>query len=191
MRTALDAQVASDLIRKAVRLRPQTQYPGNELGRQLSMVASMIRAGLPTRVYYVQLGGFDTHAGQGAANGRHGQLLNQLASGVKAFYQDLKLSEHDGRVLTMSFSEFGRRVGQNASQGTDHGTAAPMMLFGPMVKPGLVGDHPSLTDLDEGDLKYRIDFRSVYAGILEGWMKADSRKILEASYKPVPVIKNA
>jgi uncharacterized protein (DUF1501 family) len=191
MRTALDAQVASDLIRKAVRLRPQAQYPGNELGRQLAMVASMIRAGLPTRVYYVQLGGFDTHAGQGGASGRHGNLLGQLASGIKAFYQDLKLSEHDGRVLTMSFSEFGRRVGQNASQGTDHGTAAPMMLFGPMVRPGLVGDHPSLTDLDEGDLKYRIDFRSVYAGILEGWMKADSKKILEAPYRPLPVIKKA
>jgi len=191
MRTALDAQIASDLIRKAVRLRPQAQYPGNEIGRQLAMVASMIRAGLPTRVYYVQLGGFDTHAGQGAANGRHGNLLSQLGGAVKAFYQDLKTSEHDGRVMTMSFSEFGRRVGQNASQGTDHGTAAPMMLFGPMVKPGLVGDHPSLTDLDEGDLKYRIDFRSVYAGILEGWMKADSKKILEGSYKPVPVVKQA
>jgi uncharacterized protein (DUF1501 family) len=191
MRTALDAQISSDLIRKAVRNRPLVQYPGGELARQLSMVASMIRAGLPTRVYYVQLGGFDTHAQQGGANGRQAGLLGQLAQAVKAFYQDLKAQENDQRVLTMSFSEFGRRVVQNASQGTDHGTAAPMFLFGPMIKPGVIGDHPSLTDLDEGDLKYKIDFRSVYAGILEGWMKADSKKILEGEFRPVPVVAKA
>lgn len=191
MRTALDAQISSDLIRKAVRNKSLVQYPGGDLARQLQMVGSMIRAGLPTRVYYVQLGGFDTHAGQGGAQGRQGQLLGQLAAAVKAFYADLKAQENHGRVLTMTFSEFGRRVGQNASQGTDHGTAAPMFLFGPMVKPGVIGDHPSLTDLDEGDLKYHIDFRTVYAGILESWLKADSRKILEGEYKPVPVIRKA
>jgi uncharacterized protein (DUF1501 family) len=174
-----------------VRLRPNVQYPNSDLARQLSMVACMIRAGLPTRVYYVQHGGFDTHSGQGGAQGRHGNLLNQFASAVKAFYQDLKQQENDSRVLTMSFSEFGRRVGQNASQGTDHGTAAPMFLFGPMVKPGIVGEHPSLTDLDEGDLKYKIDFRSVYAGILEGWLKADSKKILEGEYRAAQVIKKS
>lgn len=191
MRTALDAQVSSDLIRKAVRTRPLVQYPPSELGRQLAMVGSMIRAGLPTRVYYVNHGGFDTHAGQGGAQGRHGQLLNQLAAAMKAFYADLKAQENDGRVLTMSFSEFGRRVSQNASQGTDHGTAAPMLLFGPMVKPGIIGDHPSLTDLDDGDLKYKIDFRSVYSGILQGWLKADSKKILEGEYRALPVIAKA
>jgi uncharacterized protein (DUF1501 family) len=191
MRTALDAQVSSDLIRKAVRQKPLVQYPNSDLARQLAMVGSMIRAGLPTRVYYVQLGGFDTHAQQGGAQGRQGQLLGQFASAVKAFYADLKAQENDTRVLTMSFSEFGRRVGQNASQGTDHGTAAPMFLFGPMVKPGLVGEHPSLTELDEGDLKFKIDFRCVYAGILEQWLKADSKKILEASFQAAPVIRKA
>ncbi len=189
MRTALDAQVSSDLIRKAVRLRPMAEYPNNNpLAQQLAMVASMIRAELPTRVYYVQLGGFDTHAGQGGAQGGHGQLLNRLATGLRAFYADLKAAGHDTRVLTMSFSEFGRRVGQNASGGTDHGTAAPMFLVGPMVKPGIIGDHPSLTDLDEGDLKYQIDFRTVYAGILEQWLKADSKAILDGSFRPLPVI---
>ncbi len=191
MRTALDAQISSDLIRKAVRLKTSVQYPNSELSRQLQMVAAMIRAGLPTRVYYVQHGGFDTHSGQGGAQGRHGNLLNQFAGAVQAFYKDLKTSESYGRVLTMSFSEFGRRVGQNASQGTDHGTAAPMFLFGPMIKPGIIGDHPSLTDLDEGDLKYKIDFRTVYAGILEGWLKADSKKILEGEYRAAPVVKTA
>ena len=190
MRTALDAQVSSELIRKAVRQRPLAEYPGgNQLAQQLAMVAAMIRSGLPTRVYYVQLGGFDTHAGQGGANGQHANLLQRFAGAVRAFYADLKAAGHDSRVLTMSFSEFGRRVGQNASQGTDHGTAAPMFLFGPMVRPGVVGDHPSLTDLDDGDLKHRIDFRTVYAGILSGWLKADAKAILEGEFKPVEVLK--
>src|SRR5262249_2692727 len=153
------------------------------LARQLSMVAQMIRAGLKTRVYYVQHGGFDTHAGQGGSNGRHAQLLDQFSQAVKAFYADLKQQGNDGRVMTMSFREFGRRVAQNASNGTDHGTAAPMFLFGPMVKAGVHGDHPSLTDLDEGDLKFKVDFRAVYASILDGWLKADSKKILQGSYK--------
>lgn len=189
MRTALDAQVSSDLIRKAVATRPKTQFPNSEIGRQLGMVSSMIRAGLKTRVYYVVHGGFDTHSGQGGAQGRHGQLLNQLAASVKAFYTELKAQGNDTRVLTMSFSEFGRRVGQNASQGTDHGTAAPMFLFGPMAREGVIGDHPSLRDLDDGDLKHTLDFRGVYAGILEGWLKADSKTILDGQFRPVVVVK--
>lgn len=192
MRTSLDAQVSSDLIRRAVRQRPLVEYPqNNPLARQLSLVGSMIRANLPTRVYYVTLGGFDTHAGQGGAQGSHANLLNRLSTAVRAFYADLKAQENDGRVLTMSFSEFGRRVGQNASQGTDHGTAAPMFLFGPMVRPGLIGNHPSLTDLDDGDLKHGIDFRSVYAGLLEQWLGADPRQIIRGSFRALPVVKKA
>ena len=188
MKTALDAQVSSDLIRKAVSKRPMTQFPATELGRQLQMVSSMIRAGLNTRVYYVSMGGFDTHAGQGNVNGSHANLLRQFGDALRAFYTDLKRQENDGRVLTMCFSEFGRRVGQNASGGTDHGTAAPMFLFGPMVRQGVIGDHPSLRDLDNGDLKYKIDFRSVYAGILEDWLSADSNEILKARYRPLSVL---
>ncbi len=189
VRTALDAQVSSETIRKAVSAKDRVPYPGNDLAKQLKMVASMIAAGLKTRVYYVTMGGFDTHAGQGGENGRHAQLLGQYASAVKAFYEDLKVQKNDGRVLTMQFSEFGRRVGQNASQGTDHGTAAPMLLYGPMVKPGVLNDHPSLTDLDSGDLKYTTDFRSVYGNILEKWMTADSKKILEGTFKGFEVVK--
>ena len=191
MRTAMDAQVSSDQIRKAVSAKPLSPYPGSDLARQLSMVSSMIRAGLKTRVYYVTLGGFDTHAGQGGENGRHAQLMQQVGSSIKAFYDDLKKQGNDTRVLTVSFSEFGRRVVQNASGGTDHGAAAPMFLFGPMVRPGVIGNHPSLTDLDAGDLKYGIDFRSVYAGVLEQWLKADSKKVLEGSYRAALVIKKA
>ncbi len=191
MRTTLDAQISSDLIRKAVAMRPRVAYPGSELGRQLSMIASMIRAGLKTRVYYATLGGFDTHAGQGGVQGRHAQLLGQYAAALRAFYADLKAQGNDGRVLTMTFSEFGRRVGQNASGGTDHGTAAPMFLVGPMVRPGLHGQHPSMKDLDDGDLRYTTDFRSVYASIIEDWLKGDSRRILEGSYRTLPLISRA
>ncbi|MBL8763122.1 MAG: DUF1501 domain-containing protein [Phycisphaerae bacterium] len=191
MRTALDAQVSSDLIRKAVSQPPLVAYPNSDLARQLAMVGSMIRAGLSTRVYYVTMGGFDTHAGQGGENGRHANLLQQFAAAVGAFYKDLKAQRNHERVLTMTFSEFGRRVYQNASGGTDHGTAAPMFLVGPMVSPGVLTRHPSLNDLDDGDLKFNTDFRSVYAGVLESWLKADSKKILEEAFKPAPVMKRA
>ena len=189
MRTALDAQVSSDLIRKAVRRKPSVEYPRSGLAQQMAMVASMIHAGLPTRVYYVTLGSFDTHAGQGAAQGRHANLLGQFAGAVRAFYADLKAQGNDSRVLTMSFSEFGRRVGQNASGGTDHGTAAPMFLCGPMVRPGVIGKHPSLRDLDNGDLKFRIDFREVYAGILTDWLKADADTILKRHFRRARIVR--
>jgi uncharacterized protein (DUF1501 family) len=190
-RTALDAQVSSDLIRKAVAAKPRVTYPNGDLARQLQMVGSMIAANLKTRVYYVTMGGFDTHSGQGGENGRHANLMRQYAEAVRAFMNDLKAQGNSGRVLTMTFSEFGRRVSQNASQGTDHGTAAPMMLLGPMAQPGVLTAHPSLTDLDAGDLKHTVDFREVYAGVLEKWLKGDSRKILEGSYNPAPVIRSA
>src|SRR5690606_31773187 len=135
---------------------PITSFPGNELANQLRMVASMIRAELPTRVYYVGLGGFDTHANQPY---RHGRLLRNFSEALRAFYGELKAMGQDNRVLTMAFSEFGRRVAQNASNGTDHGTAGPMFLFGPMVKPGLLGKHPTFDQFDDGDLIHTVDFR--------------------------------
>lgn len=191
MRTALDARVSSDRIRKAVSARALVEYPRTGLARDLSMVASMIRADLPTRVYYVSFGGFDTHAGQGGAQGSHANLLRQFGDALKAFYADLKAQENDRRVLTMCFSEFGRRAAQNASGGTDHGTAAPMFLAGPMVRPGLIGNHPSLTDLDNGDLKHGLDFRSVYAGILKDWMQTEPEKVLDRSFRPAVLFKKA
>ncbi len=190
MRTTLDAQVSSDQIRQAVSRQPLVRYPGTNLGRQLQMVGSMIRSGLKTRVYYVTHSGFDTHSGQGGANGRHAQLLQQFGDAVKAFYDDLKAQENDSRVMTMCFSEFGRRVSQNASGGTDHGTAAPMFLLGPMVNAGVIGAHPSLTNLDQGDLKYTIDFRSVYSDVLGSWLGAkDPDAILEGRFRALRVVK--
>lgn len=185
MRTALDAQMASDQIRGAVSRGVTTQFPRGALANQLRMVASMIRSELPTNVYYTAFGGFDTHANQ---SNRHANNLQQLAASVRAFYKELKAIGQDQRVLTLVFSEFGRRVAQNASNGTDHGAAGPMFLFGPMVKPGLIGEHPSLNDLDKGDLKYRIDFRSVYSSVLKNWFKTDAAKVLGKSFKPIDAL---
>jgi uncharacterized protein (DUF1501 family) len=185
-RTALDAQLSSDRIRAAVAKRPLVQYPNSALARQLQMVGAMIRDGMKTRVYYVSMGGFDTHANQ---LGSHGNLMRQFGDAINAFHKDLKEQGNSGRVLTMCFSEFGRRVAQNASGGTDHGTAAPMYLIGDMVRPGLLGELPSLTDLDQGDLKFNTDFRSVYASVLEDWMGAPSDKILAGNYKKAKILK--
>ncbi len=189
MRTALDAQVSSDLIRRAVDRAPRARYPRTQLGQQLAMVSAMIAAGLSTRVYYVTLGGFDTHAGQGGAQGAHANLMRTFGDAIRAFYDDLRQQENADRVLTMTFSEFGRRVGQNASGGTDHGTAAPLLLFGPMVRAGILGDHPSLSDLDQGDLKYRIDFRTVYAAILNKWLGADDTEILGRRFRQAEIFR--
>jgi uncharacterized protein (DUF1501 family) len=185
MRTALDAQLASDRVRAAVARGTTTTFPPGDLSGQLRTVAAMIRGGLPTRVYYVALGGFDTHANQAFPHGRN---LADFSAAIRAFYTELKSLGRQEQVLTMAFSEFGRRVAQNASGGTDHGTAGPMFLLGPMVRQGIVGNMPSLTDLDQGDLRYHTDFRSVYAAVLENWMKIDSSSVLGAAYKPAPVL---
>jgi len=178
-RTTLDAQVASTKVRKAMQGSTQSRFPANPLAQQLSMVAKMIRAELPTRVYYVTLSGFDTHAQQ---VNKHAQLLGYFADSMKAFYDELHATGHDGRVVSLAFSEFGRRLRQNASNGTDHGIAGPSFVFGPSIKPGLHGSYPSLNNLDQGDLIHTVDFRSVYADILDNWMAIDSRQALGAKY---------
>jgi uncharacterized protein (DUF1501 family) len=176
-RTAMNAQISSDQIREAAsRHRPTVTYPTNgPLGSSLRLIASLIAGGMGSRVYYASVGGFDTHSNQRA---QHQQLLTQLGAAVRAFYQDLKEQGNAEKVLIMTFSEFGRRVTENASGGTDHGTAAPMFLLGSPVKPGLYGRQPSLTDLDRGDLRFSTDFRSVYATVLEKWLGADSTRVL-------------
>jgi uncharacterized protein (DUF1501 family) len=149
----------------------------------------MIRAGLATRVYYVSMGGFDTHQGQGGAQGSHARLLARFGEAMKAFYDELRAQDNDRRVLTMVFSEFGRRVAQNGSGGTDHGTAAPMFLLGPMARAGVLGRHPSLNNLDNGDLRFTTDFRNVYAGVLEQWMNASSEAALNGRFRPANILR--
>ena len=186
-RTAMDARVSSEQLLASVKgHHPPKEYPRNQFGDGLKTVAAMIRGGLPSRVYYVELGGFDTHANQ---QGRHDNLMKQLDEGVGAFWADMRDQKNADRVLMVTFSEFGRRVKANASGGTDHGAAAAMMLLGPAVTPGLLGDHPSLTDLDDGDLKYGVDFRNVYSGILEKWLETPSAPILGHAFRPMNVVR--
>ncbi len=140
------------------------------------------------RIYYVSLGGFDTHSSQAA---EHRQLLATLAGAVRSFFQGLEESGDDARVLLMTFSEFGRRVQENGSEGTDHGSGSSLLVAGPGVKGGLVGKHPSLRpgDLDEGDLKYHTDFRQVYATLLDRWLEADSRRVLDGKFEHLTLLK--
>jgi|ERR1051326_2732025 uncharacterized protein (DUF1501 family) len=187
-RTALDAQVSSDKIRTiASRVENQAIYPSSQLANSLKLVAKLIGGGLPTRVFYVSQGGYDTHTNQ---VGAHERLLKELGDSVKSFVADLKAQGNLSRVLVMTFSEFGRRVAENASSGTDHGAAAPMFVIGNKIKAGLLGEYPSLapSDLFQGDLKYNVDFRSVYAAVLEGWLKTKSAPILGRQFTPLEII---
>jgi uncharacterized protein (DUF1501 family) len=163
----------------------RTPYPETALAQKLRIVSQLIDAGLGTRIYYVTLDGFDTHAQQADA---HAALLAEFSGAAQAFIRDVADHGHGRRVLLMSFSEFGRRVAENASDGTDHGAAAPMFLAGTRVRSGLIGEHPSLTDLDEGDLKFHTDFRSVYAALLERWLGWPSGPVLGAEWRPADVL---
>jgi len=187
-RTALDAQVSSDKIRAiANRFENKATYPASQLGNSLKLVAKLIGGGLPTRIFYVSQGGYDTHTNQ--AN-THERLLKELGDSVKAFVEDMKAQDNLSRVMVMTFSEFGRRVAENANAGTDHGAAAPMFIISEKVKAGLLGKYPSLAPSDrfQGDLKYTVDFRSVYAGVLEDWLKTKSEPILGKKVDPLKLL---
>jgi uncharacterized protein (DUF1501 family) len=187
-RTALDAQLSSDEVRGiAARVQNLATYPNSGFANSLKLVAKLIGGGLPTRVYYVSQGGYDTHTNQIATQQR---LLADLGDSLKAFVEDLKAQGNMQRVLVMTFSEFGRRVSENANGGTDHGAAAPMFIVGNKVKAGLLGRYPSLApqDLFQGDIKYNVDFRNVYAGVLESWLKTKSAPILGKQFEPLQVV---
>jgi uncharacterized protein (DUF1501 family) len=177
----------SDRVRQARRDRTPRSYPEGAFAAKLRTVAQLIDAGLGSRIYYVELDGFDTHSQQ---PGAHAALLGQWSAAMTAFLRDVAARDQAERVLVMSFSEFGRRVAENASEGTDHGAAAPVFLAGARVKPGLCGDHPSLTDLDDGDLKHAIDFRQVYAAVIERWLGTPGAPILGGSFDPVDVLRS-
>lgn len=179
------ALAASQSVSEASRNYSEAEpYPQSELGHKLRTIAQLIDAELSTKVYYVQLDGFDTHARQALS---HAALLRQWSDAVTAFVRDLEAHNHSQRVCVMTFSEFGRRVSENASEGTDHGAAGPMFLCGDGLRGGLIGTPPSLTDLIDGDLKFAIDFRGVYAEILESWFGVASQPILGQTFPPVPL----
>jgi len=178
---AQEALDSSDLLQQIIGpADPQhATHQTNPFAEGLKMIAKVIQAEVGARVFYISLGGFDTHAQQAR---QHTQLMQYLDDGLSSFYQLLDQSGHGDRVLTMTFSEFGRRVAENASQGTDHGTALPMFLLGGQVKGGFYGTPPDLTQLQDGDITHQMDFRSVYSSILKSWMNVDPRKVVEGSF---------
>jgi uncharacterized protein (DUF1501 family) len=198
-RTSLQTLTTIDRMREIMNSfnRPDGQFErrGNSyayvregLPYELRLVAAMIRAGIGSRIYYVSLDGFDTHSSQAA---EHRELLNAVANSISSFFQELGESGDASRVLLTTFSEFGRRVQENGSQGTDHGSGSCMFVAGPGVKAGLVGKHPSLRtdDLDDGDLKHHTDFRQVYATLLDRWLEVDSRHVLDGKFEHVALLK--
>ena len=150
------------------------------MGKSLKTIASLIFSDINTKIYYVSLGSFDTHIYQSAQQQR---LFTELNDAIRSFVKDLKSNNRFDDVLLFTFSEFGRRVSQNASGGTDHGTANNMfMVSGGLKKKGLINDMPDLSDLDSGDLKYKVDFKNVYATVLSKWLDADAATILSGKY---------
>jgi uncharacterized protein (DUF1501 family) len=158
------------------------------LGQKLQLVAKLIEKGFGTRVFYVSIDGFDTHSGQAEP---HRKLLQELGDSIAFMFAELQKTGHDKRVLAMTFSEFGRRVLENGSRGTDHGSGSCLFVAGPAVKGGLVGKHPSLSDLDTGDLRFHTDFRRLYATLLDKWLGVDSKVVLNGTFPHLEVLKKA
>jgi uncharacterized protein (DUF1501 family) len=177
---------AAQLAHIAASYRSTVEYPQNAFAQGLRQIAQVLAADLGTRVAYVSLGGFDTHANQARV---HDLLLTTLAEGLAAFQRDLEGLGLADRVLVLCFSEFGRRVAENGSLGTDHGAAAPLLLLGARLRGGLVGAHPSLEDLANGDLKHAVDFRQVYATLLQRWLGADPAAVLDGEFATLPLLR--
>ncbi|MEO5984225.1 MAG: DUF1501 domain-containing protein [Ferruginibacter sp.] len=181
-KTMSETLSSADYIYRQSQLHPTGQaYPNSELGKNLKTISSLIMSDINTKVYYVSLGSFDTHTNQDAQQKR---LFTELNDAVQAFTADLKKNNRFQDVLMMTFSEFGRRVTQNASNGTDHGTANNMFFIsGGLKEKGVLNPMPDLNDLNDGDLKHTIDFKNVYATVLNKWLGTDDRKILGKKYE--------
>jgi uncharacterized protein (DUF1501 family) len=170
------ASSAEILHAKSKIYRSKIEYPKGELGQNLKTIAELITSGMPTNVYYVSISGFDTHFNQANTQAK---LFEDYGQSIKAFTDDLKQNNKLNDVMVMTFSEFGRRVKQNASGGTDHGTANNVFLIGGNLKrPKVINEAPNLKDLDDGDLKFSVDFREIYASLLRDWLKTDDMAIL-------------
>lgn len=184
--TLMDTLVTEKKVQRVIgEYRPATPYPSTPFSASLRNVAALVAGGLPTRVYFVTLSGFDTHSNQ---LGQHANLLTQLSEGLAAFQRDLEAKKLDGQVTTMTFSEFGRRPSENESRGTDHGTAAPLFVMGARVKGGLHGTPASLKLERNQDLTFSTDFRRVYATALERWLGCPPAEILGGQFEPLPFV---
>ena len=181
-KTMAETLSSADYIFRQSKMHPtKAAYPKTDLGNSMKTIASLIFSEINTKVYYVSLGSFDTHINQEAQQQR---LFTEMNDSVKAFVKDLKENNRFEDVLLFTFSEFGRRVQQNASNGTDHGTANNMFLIsGGLKQKGMINALPDLGDLDEGDLKYKVDFKNVYATVLNKWLKANDKEILSKQYE--------
>jgi uncharacterized protein (DUF1501 family) len=187
-RSTVISYASSARLEKVLRDDDDAKYPDSyDLARRLRLIARLIRAGLSTPIYYAQLGGFDTHADQ---LNRHSGLLRELSSSVRAFLTDLDRSGDGDRVTVLVFSEFGRRLRENASAGTDHGTSAPVFLLGGPVNGGLHGPYPDLAHLQDGDPEHAIDFRRVYATVLERWLRLPPEASLGKPFEPLPLFRS-
>lgn len=175
--TGTDIVRGTEIIRGILKnpRAPKADYPRSRLAQGLAVFSQMIVQNIGTKLFYISQGGFDTHARQGAS---HGDLLGTVSAALGAFMADLKAEGRDKDVLVMAFSEFGRRVKENGSAGTDHGAASVMFFAGGTVKGGLYGQYPALTDLSDGDLKFNVDFRDCYASVLEDWLATDPTRVL-------------
>ncbi|MEL6653461.1 MAG: DUF1501 domain-containing protein, partial [Bacteroidota bacterium] len=164
----------------------KAEYPGTEIGRRLKLIAELICSDVDTTVFYVSLSGFDTHVRQRNVQDR---LLRQYAEAVAAFTEDLQQNQRFDDTMIMTFSEFGRRVSQNASGGTDHGKANNLFLMGgKLQRPGIFNQAPDLSKLDEGDVQWEIDFRQVYATLLDDWLGVADEAILQRKFKKLRLV---
>ncbi|RYG00396.1 MAG: DUF1501 domain-containing protein [Chitinophagaceae bacterium] len=186
-KTMADTISSADYIFNQSRMHPATApYPKTEIGNSLRTIASLIFSDINTKVYYLSLGSFDTHVSQ---NNRQTKLFSDMNDAVDVFVKDLKANNRFQDVLLMSFSEFGRRVIQNASNGTDHGTANNMFFIsGGLKKQGLLNPLPDLANLNDGDLKFQVDFKDVYATVLRNWLNANDKEILGKQYQPMDFV---
>jgi len=188
-RTAVNTYASSKRLQEiAQNYQPKAAYPQTGLANRLKLAAQLIAADLGARIFYVSIDGFDTHANQAGA---HTTLLAEVSGAITAFCKDMAAQGHQDRVAVMTFSEFGRRAKENGSRGTDHGSGAPMFLVGGKVKPGVVGAHPSLAKLEDGNLAHHTDFRQVYAAVLDQWLGVPSKDVLGAAYKPLDLFQRS
>ena len=186
-KTMSETLSSADYIYQQSKLHPTGQaYPNSELGKSLKTISSLILSDINTKVYYVSLGSFDTHVNQDAQQKR---LFVELNDAIKAFTSDMKSNNRFQDVLMMTFSEFGRRVSQNASNGTDHGTANNMFFIsGGLKEKGILNPLPDLADLNDGDLKHIVDFKNVYATVLNKWLGVDDKRVLGRKYEHLKFI---
>lgn len=176
---------SEELPRLLAGYKTKASYPATALGRSLALAAQIVGSNLGTKAIYIEHGSFDTHVSQRRTQDL---LLTQFSDAIAAFYQDLAAHGNDRRVLTLTFSEFGRRIEENGSRGTDHGEASPLFLIGGGVKGGLYGAMPDLATTNMGNVRFGVDFRSVYATVLERWLGRPSTTVLNGEFRQLPVL---